>query len=593
MADPALGASERAAPTLLELEELTVRATSRAGTVTPVDGLSFQVAGRETVALVGDPGSGKRVAMHALLGLERGRHLAITGSARYQGEELVGLDDRALRSLRGKEIALVPSDPANALTATRTVGRQIAEQLRAHAKLSRSATGDRVLSVLAEVGIADPRRCADSRPRELSLPTLYRALVAMAFSCGPRVVVVDWPARELDAAAGADLLELLRREQEIHGCAYVLTTRDLAIASEIADRVVVLYAGRPVETGPAAAVAGDPQHPYTWSLVAASVAPPGAPSALLAAPRPISLLDIPAGCAYGPRCSWRFSSCDVRPPLTVYGAHRDACWLEPRDRARLRAGALEVPGDHDAAGVTDEALVVHVADLEPDEPDQTSTSAPETGDEVPEEPEERAASSPEPGPEDDVEDRDEPEPEPEPEDETGETGETGETTEPGEHAPPEMWPPEPPRRSDAVGTAEAPAVPAKAPTSATEGDAAAGAASGGVEDEATPRGREDREWQPPPPHGFLVEPIPAYPGPTDAWPAEYGPAGAWPERKATSGHEDDALPGEPEPRGTEPEPEPERDTEPDVPEPEPEPEPDVPDPEPDPDPGRVRDTDTE
>ncbi len=495
------------APPLLELDGLTVRATSRAGTATLVDGLAFQVERRETVALVGEPGSGKRVAMRAVLGLVRGRGVELGGSARLAGDELVGLDERALRRIRGGDVALVPSDPESALTPSRSVGHQVTEQLRAHGRASRRAARDRVLSVLAEVGIGDPARCADSRPHELSLPTAFRALIALAISCEPRVVVVDWPAHALDATSGGQVLDLLRQLQDTRGLAYVVTTRDLPLAGWFADRVVVVHAGRPVETGPGDAVLSDPLHPYTWSLVADLPPGPGEGSRSAAAPGRTPLLGLLPGCAFAPRCAWRFAECDSRPPLTVYGTHRDACWLEPRDRARLRAeGRPVVSGTVPSASRSGDATI-------PDGPPAEETAETEET-----EPEETAGEDPGVGTETADGDR--------ADDEGHATGDPAEAdagvTAVTAASDTEPWPPEPSSPEETSGA----------------GDAHAWGEGGTHEPDASParasmrRRTDSRPYEPPLVHGFYVEPVPPYPGPTDPWPAELGPAGAWARSEA-------------------------------------------------------------
>ncbi|MDA8291874.1 MAG: ABC transporter ATP-binding protein, partial [Actinomycetota bacterium] len=541
------------APPLLELDGLTVRATSRAGTATLVDGLAFQVERRETVALVGEPGSGKRVAMRAVLGLVRGRGVELGGSARLAGDELVGLDERALRRIRGGDVALVPSDPESALTPSRSVGHQVTEQLRAHGRASRRAARDRVLSVLAEVGIGDPARCADSRPHELSLPTAFRALIALAISCEPRVVVVDWPAHALDATSGGQVLDLLRQLQDTRGLAYVVTTRDLPLAGWFADRVVVVHAGRPVETGPGDAVLSDPLHPYTWSLVADLPPGPGEGSRSAAAPGRTPLLGLLPGCAFAPRCAWRFAECDSRPPLTVYGTHRDACWLEPRDRARLRAeGRPVVSGTVPSASRSGDATIpdgppaeetAETEETEPEEtePEETEPEETETEETEPEETETEETEPEETEPEETAETE-----ETEPEETAGEDPGVGTETADGDRADDEGHATGDPAEADAGVTAVTaasdtepwPPEPSSPEETSGAGDAHAWGEGGTHEPDASParasmrRRTDSRPYEPPLVHGFYVEPVPPYPGPTDPWPAELGPAGAWARSEA-------------------------------------------------------------
>jgi len=345
-AEPAAAAGAAASP-LLQIEDLRVTFHTRAGPVRAVDGLSLSVAPREVLGIVGESGSGKSVAMYSVLGLVRDPNAEVSGRVRFRGRDLVGLGDRALREVRGREVAMIFQDPMTALTPVYTVGWHIAEQIRAHGRASRRTARARAIDLLGEVGIPDPRRRVDNYPHEFSGGMRQRVVIAMALSCNPALLIADEPTTALDVTTQAQILDLMRRLQASHGSSIVLITHNMGVISEIADRVVVMYAGRAVEAGPKQAVIRSPQHPYTWGLLGAVPRLGAKRRRLLTIPgAPVSPLDVPPGCAFAPRCAERFAACGARPELGGPGDHRDACWLprEDRERRRLRAAARAAAG---------------------------------------------------------------------------------------------------------------------------------------------------------------------------------------------------------------------------------------------------------
>jgi peptide/nickel transport system ATP-binding protein len=327
---------------LLAVEDLRVSFRTRGGIVRAVDGLSLEVGTKEVLGIVGESGSGKSVAMYSILGLVRDQNVTISGRVRFQGRELLGLRDTELRSVRGRQIGMIFQDPMTAMTPVFTVGWQIAEQVRAHTDLSRRAARARAVELLAEVGIPDPRRRVDSYPHEMSGGMRQRVVIAMALSCNPKLLIADEPTTALDVTTQAQILDLMRRLQQRHGSSIVIITHDMGVISDLADRVVVMYAGRPVEVGGKRAVIRSPQHPYTWGLLGAVPRISGPQSGMrhrrLATIRgaPVSPVDLPPGCAFAPRCDCRFEACDQRPELDGDGGHLDACWLPREGRARWR-----------------------------------------------------------------------------------------------------------------------------------------------------------------------------------------------------------------------------------------------------------------
>jgi peptide/nickel transport system ATP-binding protein len=328
--------ADPAAP-LLEVDDLEVSFRTRAGVVRAVDHLSLSVQPREMLGIVGESGSGKSVAMYSLIGLIRDPNATISGRVRFEGRDLLGLPDDELRAVRGKQIAMVFQDPMTSLTPVYTVGWQIVEQIRTHEQVTKRQARARAIALLGEVGIPDPGRRVDSYPHELSGGMRQRVVIAMALSCSPKLLIADEPTTALDVTTQAQILELMRTLQRTHGSSIVIITHDMGVISEVADRVVVMYAGRPVELGPKRAVIRTPRHPYTWGLLGA-VPRIGAQRRRLATIPGVaaSPFATPVGCAFAPRCPARFDACELRPALAGDDGHLDACWLPADERAQIR-----------------------------------------------------------------------------------------------------------------------------------------------------------------------------------------------------------------------------------------------------------------
>ncbi|WP_427918118.1 ABC transporter ATP-binding protein [Streptomyces sp. cg40] len=335
---------------LLDVRDLRVSFRTRRGSVTVVDGLSFSVAPGEILGVVGESGSGKSVSMLAVLRLLTSPNVTVEGEVRFRGRDLLTLPDKEMRAVRGREIAMVFQDPMTALTPVYTVGWQIAEQIRAHEKVSRKEAHARAVGLLSDVGIPDAASRANAYPHEFSGGMRQRAVIAMALSCGPALLIADEPTTALDVTVQAQILDLMR-ELNTKGSAVVLITHDMGVISQIADRVLVMYGGRAAEEGPRRAVFHGPRHPYTWGLLD-SVPRVGGPRLRrlpTIAGMPVAPGDLPEGCAFAPRCRLRHEQCAERPELRDFGdsAHRDACWLPDDDRGSLRltarAAATDVP----------------------------------------------------------------------------------------------------------------------------------------------------------------------------------------------------------------------------------------------------------
>ncbi|MEI6098104.1 MAG: ABC transporter ATP-binding protein [Alphaproteobacteria bacterium] len=314
---------------ILQVRDLRVSFRSERGLVRVLDGVSFDVAAGEVLGIVGESGSGKTMTVLAVMGLITDPNAIIEGSIRYRGSELVGLPSRDMRKLRGREIAMIFQDPMTALTPVYTIGWQIAEQILTHQKVSKAAAWTRAIDLLEEVGIPRPAEAVHRYPHQLSGGMRQRAVIAMALTCNPALLIADEPTTALDVTVQAQILDLLRRLREKHGSAIIFITHDLGVMAELADRIMVMYAGRVVESAVRNALFAAPRHPYTNALLA-SIPPLDGPrphrlQSIGGAPP--SLLALPAGCAFGPRCPLHHPACDAAKPVLTGTTHAAACIL--------------------------------------------------------------------------------------------------------------------------------------------------------------------------------------------------------------------------------------------------------------------------
>ena len=304
---------------LLEIQDLSVSFSARGQRVRAVQNVSYELRAGETLGLVGESGSGKTVSSLALMGLipqPPGR--IDSGSVRFEGKELLGLPARQLRRIRGKRIAMIFQDPMTSLNPLLSIGRQLTEVLEVHLGLGRREARRRAAKKLGEVGIADPEARLDAYPHELSGGMRQRVMIAMALLCDPALILADEPTTALDVTIQAQILELLREQQERHGMALLLITHDLGVVAGMADRVNVMYAGRLVESGSTRELFRAPLHPYTQGLLASVPSLAHDPGERLFSIEgvPPDLSALPAGCAFAARCEQRLERCtDERPEL--------------------------------------------------------------------------------------------------------------------------------------------------------------------------------------------------------------------------------------------------------------------------------------
>jgi peptide/nickel transport system ATP-binding protein len=324
---------------LLAIDDLKTHFFTRDGVVRAVDGVSFEVGAGETVAVVGESGCGKSVTALSVLRLVPSPPGRIVGGAiRFEGSDLLGLSELEMRRIRGNAISMIFQEPMTSLNPVLTVARQIGETLRLHQGLDAAAAERRAIEMLRLVRIPEPERRARQYPHELSGGMRQRVMIAMALACNPKVLIADEPTTALDVTIQAQILDLMRELKTRIDAAIILITHDLGVVAEMAQRVVVMYAGRKVEEAPVRELFRRPRHPYTLGLLA-SVPRLGATLGHAAPPRLAeipgtvpSLRDPIVGCAFAPRCAWAVARCrQEAPPLEAKAqGHTAACFESDR-----------------------------------------------------------------------------------------------------------------------------------------------------------------------------------------------------------------------------------------------------------------------
>jgi len=331
--------------TLLEVKDLHVSFPTTDGVVRAVRGVSFGVEAGRTLGIVGESGSGKTVLTQTLLGLTPGAE--VSGSAVFEGTDLLSLREDQMRRIRGARISVIFQDPLTSLHPLYRVGWQISEMIRAHDKsVSKKQARERSVDLLRRVGIPKPETRVDDYPHQFSGGMRQRAMIAMALSLEPKLIIADEPTTALDATVQAQILDLLLRLQQDSGTALIMITHDLGVVADIADDVMVMYAGRAAEKAPKRDVFYSPHHPYTKGLLESI--PSSAASGTRLKPiagSPPSLINLPSGCKFHPRCGYVIDRClreePVLHPVTESGEHVSACWL-PAEAAGLSEQAEEL-----------------------------------------------------------------------------------------------------------------------------------------------------------------------------------------------------------------------------------------------------------
>ena len=339
---------------MLEVNRLSVSFSTPDGLVRAVRELSFSVERGRTLGIVGESGSGKSVSVQTIVGLTRGASVQVTGEALFEGSSLLTMTSAQLRSIRGARIGMVFQDPLSSLHPFYRVGWQVVELLREHDKTmnKREARG-RAVELLGLVGIPEPARRVDDYPHQFSGGMRQRVMIAMAMALNPSLLIADEPTTALDVTVQAQILGVIQRMQDEFGTAIILITHDLGVIAEVADEVIVMYAGSVMEQAERRELFYDYYHPYTAGLLRSVPNFEGGRRRLSSIPgQPPSLISLGKGCPFGPRCSERLPRCRVeRPPLApVAGrdAHLSACWLQ--DRPAGATSALVAPASDVAPG---------------------------------------------------------------------------------------------------------------------------------------------------------------------------------------------------------------------------------------------------
>jgi oligopeptide/dipeptide ABC transporter ATP-binding protein len=337
---------------LLDVQGLRVHFATEDGLVRAVDGVDFSVDRGKVLGIVGESGCGKSVTAMTILGLTRGPNARFEGRIDYKGRDLVAMSEAELRDVRGNEIAMIFQDPMTSLNPVYRVGDQIVEAITAHEDVDKQQARRRAIDLLRQVGIPRPDVRVDDYPHQFSGGMRQRAMIAMALSCNPDVLIADEPTTALDVTIQAQIIELIDRLKDDFNSSVILITHDLGVVAEIADEIIVMYAGRVVERGTKRHVFYDPQMPYTWGLLGSiprlDRPKPKRLASITGAPP--SLINLPRGCKFRPRCPHAFDKCHEEPGLenrVEEPHHLDRCWLSVQEKRALRDRTIR--GEEEAA----------------------------------------------------------------------------------------------------------------------------------------------------------------------------------------------------------------------------------------------------
>ncbi len=319
---------------LLEVKDLRTYFDTDAGLVKAVDGITFHINREEVLGVVGESGCGKSVTAQSIMALIPRPGRVVSGNILYNtGSEVVDIaalrpNSKKMREIRGKEISMIFQEPMTSLNPVYTIGQQIAEAITTHENVSKQEAREKTIELLRQVGIPMPERRVDQYPHELSGGMRQRVIIAMAISCSPQLLIADEPTTALDVTIQAQILYLLKRMQQSLNSAIMFITHDLGVINQLADRVVVMYAGKIVETGVIEDIFDDTKHPYTKGLLA-SVPVIGRKQRLYSIPGSVpNLYDLPKGCYFAPRCSEAMDICrkEEPPAVTISESHVVNCW---------------------------------------------------------------------------------------------------------------------------------------------------------------------------------------------------------------------------------------------------------------------------
>ncbi|MFF5205490.1 ABC transporter ATP-binding protein [Streptosporangium sp. NPDC000396] len=326
----------------LELKDLRIHFPTDDGLVKSVDGLTFSLERGKTLGIVGESGSGKSVTSLGILGLHKGGRAKISGEIWLDGEELVSASQEHVRGLRGKKMAMIFQDPLSAMHPYYTVGDQIIEAYRIHHKVTKKVARKHAIDMLGRVGIPEPGRRVDAYPHEFSGGMRQRAMIAMALSCDPELLIADEPTTALDVTVQAQILDLMRDLQREFNSALIIITHDLGVVAELSDDILVMYGGKCIEYGTAEDIFYRPEHPYTWGLLGSMPRLDRERTERLMPIKgsPPSLINVPSGCAFHPRCPYSdrtHGKAETEAPVLLEsgGGHLVRCHMTPEERRSL------------------------------------------------------------------------------------------------------------------------------------------------------------------------------------------------------------------------------------------------------------------
>ncbi|HEY7281281.1 MAG TPA: ABC transporter ATP-binding protein [Actinomycetota bacterium] len=324
---------------LLEVKDLKVHFATEDGVVKAVDGITFSIARGETMGVVGESGSGKSVSFLTIMGLIRSKGAMVSGEVLFKGQDLLKLPSDELRHIRGSKISMIFQDPMTSMHPFYKVGSQIGEAIRAHQDISKKEAFSQAIEMLRRVGIPRPEERAKQYPHEFSGGMRQRAMIAMALSLNPDLLIADEPTTALDVTVQAQILDLIDRLKEEFDAAVVMITHDLGVVAEHCDDIMVMYAGKAVEYGEARDIYYNSHHPYTWGLLQSITRIDQDLGDRLRPIRglPPSLIFVPKGCSFHPRCPYVMDVCkqETPPLLPSAGHHATACHLSLAEKERI------------------------------------------------------------------------------------------------------------------------------------------------------------------------------------------------------------------------------------------------------------------
>jgi peptide/nickel transport system ATP-binding protein len=330
---------------LLEVKDLKVQFATEDGVVRAVDGVDFELNRGQVLGIVGESGSGKSVTAMTLLGLTKARNTRFEGEVLYKGRNVLEMNEAHLEEVRGNEMSMIFQDPMTSLNPVYTIGAQICEAIQIHDKAEKGQARKRAIELLKQVGIPNADSRVDNYPHEFSGGMRQRAMIAMALACNPDVLIADEPTTALDVTIQAQIIELIDRLKDEFNSAVILITHDLGVVADVADEILVMYAGRVVERAKTRSLFYDPQMPYTWGLLGSipRLDRPRQERLHSIKGTPPSLIRPPQGCKFRPRCPHAFDKCMEEPGLenrVEEPGHLDRCWLSVAEKRELRGATI-------------------------------------------------------------------------------------------------------------------------------------------------------------------------------------------------------------------------------------------------------------